>query len=316
MSNSELIEARRFLKRLVFFCIPILLYMGFIAVCDPFDFLGRSSAISDAVKLRSASPLNPCLWKMARYQHDLAPNILLGDSRMLGVSPEELTTITGERYANLAYGGASMRECIQTFWFAAHQVRLRKVYFGVSFDMYNDYNLVDRTDAYLNIAANPTLYFINRTVLQAAAYSVYSAALNKDLKIGVPDMDRQAFWDYEVRGPQTTRMFRTYLYPTRYYQQLVEIGKYARQNGIELAFVVFPTHTDFQERFQAFGMEPLKERMDRDLAAISRVYDFDYPNDLTRDAAKFRDPIHLTEPAVRQVINEVWGSHVKYAHVL
>ena len=135
------------------------------------------------------------------------------------------------------------------------------------------------------MAQNPTLYFINRTVLQATAFSIYSAALNTDLKIGVPEMSREAFWNSVIYGPQTTRMFKNYLYPVKYRTQLLEVAQYARQHGIQLTFVIFPTHTDFQARFlDAFGMQPQKQRLCRDLAAIATVFDFDYPNALTSDA--------------------------------
>jgi hypothetical protein len=184
----------------------------------------------------------------------------------------------------------------------------------VSFDMYNDYNIVDRTEAYLSITANPALYFIDPTVLKAAAYGIYSAALDKDMKIGAVGMSREVFWNYEVNGPETTRLFKNYIYPVKYKARLMEVSQYARQHGIQLVFVIFPTHTDFQARFAAFGLEPQKQRLTKDLASINTVYDFDYPNAFTGDANNFRDPLHLTASAVDEVAVEIWGNHGQRAH--
>jgi hypothetical protein len=313
MSNSESADFRVFAKRLLLFSLPIFAYMAVVFLCDPFQVLGGPPVISEAVKLRSANPLNTCLWKMAKFHRDPKPNLLLGDSRMGEVPVERVSEITHESYANMAYGGASLRECIETFWFANRQMPLRKVYFGMSFDLYNDYNIVDRTESYIDMAQNPALYFISRTVFQATAFSIYSAAFNADLKIGAPEMSREAFWDYTINGPQTTRLFKTYLYPVKYHAQLVEIGRYAKEHGIQLTFVVFPTHTDFQARFDAFGMQQQKQRICQDLSAIATVFDFDYPNALTSDAGNFADPLHLTAPAVDEVVDEVWGNRVTYA---
>ena len=313
MSNSELLDFRVFVKRLLLFSLPVIAYVGVVFLCDPFEFLGGPGLISEAVKLRSANPLNQCLWKMTKFHRDPAPNIMLGDSRMASVPADRVADITHEQYANMAYGGASLRECIETFWFANRTTRLRKVYFGVSFDMYNDYNIVDRTASYLDMHHNPALYFIDRTVFQATAYSIYSAVFNKDLQIGVPNMTREEFWNYEVNGPQTTRMFRNYLYPVKYHAQLEEIGRFAKQQGIQLTFVIFPTHTDFQARFAAFGMEHLKQRLSQDLAPIAAVFDFDYPSTLTSDAGNFADPVHLKAPVVEKVAEEVWGNRGTYA---
>jgi hypothetical protein len=313
MSNSELPDLRAFGTRLLLFSVPVLAYAAVIFVCDPFQFLGGPPVIPEDVKYRSASPLNPCLWKMAKFHRDPAPNVLLGDSRMLAVPAERVSQAAREPYSNMAYGGASLQECIETFWFATRQTRLRNVYFGVSFDMYNDYNLVDRTESYLSIAGNPALYFINRTVLQATVYSIYGAAFHKDLKLGATSLSRDVFWKYEINGPEMTRMFQNYIYPVKYYSRLVELGRYAKQHGIQLTFVIFPTHTDFQERFGAFGLEPQKSRMTEDLAAIAPVFDFDYPSGLTRDERNFTDPLHLARPAMDKVVDEIWGGHVQYA---
>jgi hypothetical protein len=313
MSSSELTALRTFVKRLFLFFLPCAIYAGFICACDPFNFISTRSLISDQVKLPLANVLNMCLLKMIRLRREPAPNIMLGDSRMLEILDNRVSQMKGERYANMAYGGASLRECIETFWFASRLTQLHQVYLGVDLEIYNDYNLFDRTETYRSVEDNPALYFINRTVFQASAYSAYTAFTRKTLKLDAVNVDRKTFWNNELNGPQTTRLLQNYLYPTNYHAELLKIGSYAKQHGIDLTFVIFPTHTDYQARFEAFGLQSQQARMREDLAAIAPVIDFDYPNDLTRDEANFRDPVHLAQHALTEITDEIWGQRGQLA---
>ena len=232
---------------------------------------------------------------------------------MLALREESVSAAAGARYANLAYGGASLKECFDTFWFATALVRLRNVYLGVNFNTYNDYNNSERTRTYSTIAANPALYFVNRTVAQAAAYSYYSAIWRVDLGLGRPTLDRAAFWRDELSGPVTTRMFRNYIPPKIYRQQLEQITHYCQEHGIRLTFIIFPTHTDLQKEIEAHGWEEANARMRRELAALGPVYDFDYPSRLTETADYFNDPMHLKQEGVDAIVREVWKGESGYA---
>src|SRR5580692_5668694 len=109
----------RFLKRLLIFSIPMVIYCGLIAVIDPFDYLHTVSVISPAVKTTTARALNECFWKMNQYDRHPVSSILLGDSRMDAMPTDKLTRVTNREYFNFAFGGGSLNEIIDTFWFAA-----------------------------------------------------------------------------------------------------------------------------------------------------------------------------------------------------
>jgi hypothetical protein len=312
-SGSESKAVRTFLKRLFLFSLPMLAYIAVVGFCDPFDFLGWASFVPDQIKLPISRTLNPCLLALSQFHRNPAQNILLGDSRMLEVEPERVTALRGERYVNLAYGGASLRECLETFWSATRETKLKHVYFAIDLEMYNDYSLTDRTETYRSISGSPGLYFVNRTVLQAAAYSIYGTLTHEDMRLDAVNIDRAAFWKLTIDGPQTARLFENYVYPVKYHADLEEMGRYAKQNGIDLTFILFPTHMDFQMRSDDFGLEPQRRKMREDLAAIAPVIDFDYENELTRDQANFRDPLHLARPAMNLVTDEIWGARVQYA---
>jgi len=83
--------------------------------------------------MRTAYPLNYCLWKMPAFARHPASNLLLGDSRMDALKSERVKELTGTDYFNLAYGGATIREIIESFWFASRHASVSRVYIGINF---------------------------------------------------------------------------------------------------------------------------------------------------------------------------------------
>ena len=306
--NSEAQEFIRFFKRLMWFCLPFILAAGFIAVVDPFNFLPVKSVISNEVKSAISPQLNPCLWKMNIFLQQPIDKILLGDSRMDGINEDDIEAVSHERYFNFGYGGASLREVIDTFWFAAENAKLQKVYIGVNLNIYNDYENVNRTQVYKSIHDNPTLYFINRTVWQAALTSVYSQLTNEDLKIGVPTASREQFWQDELEIMRS--YYRKYVYPKKYKQELQKIADYCRQNNIELNFIIFPAHTDEQNLINEAHLENENQQMRHNLQAFGTVYDFNTENNLTTDKANFDDPVHFNLTSRQELIREIWTGNL------
>lgn len=306
--NSEMQEFIRFFKRLTLFCLPFILAAGFIAAVDPFNFLPVKSVVSNEIKANISPQLNPCLWKMNIFLRQPIDKILLGDSRMQAIKADDIEAVNGERYFNFGYGGASLREVIDTFWFAAENTKLQKVYLGVNLNIYNDYENTNRTQVYKSIHDNPTLYFINRTVWQAALESAYSQLTNEDLKIGVPTASREQFWQDEL---EIMRLYyRKFVSPKKYKPELQKIADYCRQNNIELNFIIFPNHTDEQNLIKEANLENENQQMRLDLQAFGTVYDFNTENNLTTDKANFDDPVHLNLTSRQELIREIWTGNL------
>jgi hypothetical protein len=304
-----------FLKRLLLFSVPFALYGLFIRLTDPFNFLGRHSMISTEVKMRTAYPLNYCLWEMPLFAKHPNPNLLLGDSRMAGLKSERIKELTGEDYFNLAYGGATLREIVSSFWFASRYTRLDHVYIGLDFNLYTDYEQLDRTAEVNTIESAPACYFINRTVLRAAVYGVAGQLFHYDPKIGAVTADRNTFWKLQL-GPTTEGFYVRHVYPRRFHAKLEEIAQFVKRQGGEVVFVIFPTHVDLQNRVKDFGLEGEYARFKRDVGSLGTTYDFDYPNALTANADNFSDPYHCGHECVDEIIREIWSGDFKYARRL
>ncbi len=222
------------------------------------------------------------------------------------IDDAEVAALTGEPYFNLSYGGASLKEIIDTFWFAQRHVQLKKVYIGLNLNLYNDYNYTERTKTYLTIEKSPAIYFVNRTVLEAAWDDAYSRIRGVDLKLGVPKMSREEFWQYSL-GPLTAAYYSRYVYPQRYRGDLHAIAEFCRSHDIRLTFVIFPTHVELQSRIADFHLSEAAARFRADLASMAVTYDFDYPTEITLSKQNFRDPYHFTEPIGVRMIRQIWG---------
>ena len=311
--SSEAGQAQHLFRRLALFALPFLTGLAFIVIIDPFDFIGVSQVVPEEVKYRTAGQLNPTFWQLNRFSKMPKENILLGDSRMQGLDVAEIQRVSGADFANLAYGGGSLREAFDTFRIADKQIKLKQVYLGVNLNNFNDYEIANRTEFYRAAHENPALYFINRTVWEAAGYCFYQTATGKNQKIGVPNMNRDEFWNEELGIMQ--KYYDKYLEPVKYRKELLEVGEYCRKNNIKLSFIVFPTHTDAQKLVTNSGLDAKNAEMKSFLATLGKVYDFEGDTDLTVNKEHFDDPVHLTKESRKLLIEEIWKDDVKYESV-
>ena len=305
---------RLFIKKLALFVAPFCIYGAFIVLTDPFDFLSHRSILSEETKLRTAARLNPFLWKMNKFRELACPNILLGDSRMGHVPTVEIKSITGEEYFDFSYGGATLREILDTFRFAAKHVRLHNVVVGINFNLYSQRSQADRTGAYDSMAANPFLYFLDRTVCKSALYGVYADYLHGDPAVGIPPMSREAFWKHQLEFAAT--LYRQYERPQTYKQELQQMTEYCRNNHIRCSFIILPTHADLQKMVQTARLDAEYEQFKKDIAGLGVTFDFDYPTELTSNARNFMDPFHFTDSVGAIVAREVWEDKPQYGRKL
>jgi hypothetical protein len=298
---------RRFILKALALAGPFLVVAAMIVVIDPYNFWRVSRAIPDDIKIKTSIALNPCIWRMIEYRRSPRPNILLGDSRMGALSQDEVSGVSKQPYANLYYGGASLNEMIDTFWYAASLTKLQNVYMGINFTLYNDYNYTARTETVQALFDNPLLYFTNRSVLKAAYYNAQMALGGTDPKIGVPTVNRDLFWQQTL----SSGYYRQYVYPVRYRKRLRSIADYCRKNSIRLHFIIFPQHIDMQARISHFHLQDEYDKYKRELAEFGATYDYDYKNELTINANDYRDPIHFTPRVTSVLIREIWSGPMK-----
>ncbi len=309
--NSEAADFQRMAKRFLLLAAPFLLAAAFMLFVDPYNYFNYSRFFPDEGKKQVAAIVNPTFWKLTQYSRAGGNRILLGDSRMLAMPTEEINKATGEDYFNLAFGGGNARESIEAFWLAAKQNPLEKVYININLDKYNDYEIVDRTQVYRATSENKFLYFLNPDIWDAAYYNAKTYLTGKKFSLGIPQMTKARFWAESTEAE--TRYYQKYAEPKKYREEFRKIAEYCRQHNIKLTFVIFPTHIDLQKLIDEIKVRPQREAMLRDLTQFGDVFDFDWDNEMTRNADNFNDPFHFTDEIARELVKDIWNNQRKYA---
>ena len=307
-------DLKLLIRKLALFFLPFALYGLVIAAIDPYDYFEGPSFFSEESKRPVSLPLNYALWKMLEFRDAPAPNLLLGDSRMMSVKTETIREVAGLDYANLAYGGGSLREAIDTFWFADGLVPLERVCIGVNLNNYSAYDNKDRVSEAAAILDNPFLYLVNLNVLNAAVKLVKAGLTGEPARIGKPVGSREQFWRRQIEVV-AREMYANYSYPAVHHANLVEVSEYCRDHGIELVFLVFPSHRDLQDQVAAFDLGAAQERMLADLAELGTVFDFELANEITADRENYTDPFHFEPDVMRKIVAGVWNGDRQFVKV-
>lgn len=305
-TTAEVQSIRLFVKKGLLFSIPFLIYAALLVAVDPFNYFGVSPLIDDAHKRATASKIHYTLWKTIDFLRDPRPNLILGDSRMGQIQVPDVEKVTGDRYFNYSYGGGTIPELIDTFRFATQQVKVERVFIGVSFINLNAFQNRNRFRESQSILANPLLYLINRNVLRAAYYAVLAQWSGEAAEVEAPRAGRDEFWKHQL-GTAIVSHYGNFKYSREFMESLRELAQYCDANGIALTFLIPPTHVDLQAKIAEFGLTADAEEFNRELRSLGHVIDMDFPNDFTRDRENFLDPFHTANGAV--VRGQLWGDH-------
>lgn len=302
------------LLKIICISVPFFLWVSLLILVDPYNYFNLSHLVSNEVKINTSANINARLWKALEFKKNPSANILLGDSRTGQIDVISVNHRTGGNYFNFAHGGGSLPEIVSTFNYAKNITKLSNVYIGVNFNLYNEYNSANLFSGAELIANDYKYYLFNKSVAETLFLNLISLQKKQDLKIGIPPMDKEAFWQYSLNY-SATYSYQRYKYPSTYYKQLKEIAAYCKLNNINLVFFVPPSHVDLQKKVADFGLVEAEVRFKKDLATLGTVYDFDYPNEWTKKRENFNDPFHFTKVIMEKFVDEIWGNSHKIARI-
>lgn len=302
-----------FLKLLIF-SLPILIYMVLAIVIDPYGiFHANGSEKMQTLKSGIALKLSYPLSILPTYDRNPSDVIVLGDSRSGFMSEKIMDSVAKVKTANLAFGGASLKEVTETFWYVSKNKKLKEVYIGVSFMQYNKYNQRNRVTEAVELIHSPFSYLFSNFCLKSTFLISKSLLTNEEVSIGVPEDSKEDFWKFQLENDAVVSYYEKYQYPQSYFNELSKIANYCKENNIKLAFFIPPTHTDLQALTNAYNRVEEDKRFIEDIRALSVLYDFNYPNSLTKNKDNFSDPHHL-EGKMKEVLTlEVVSGDIEYA---
>jgi len=299
---------RVFLLKASLFALPIAIYAALMAMIDPFERFGVGGFSPAPTKLNIATVVNPVLWKVIEIERSRAENITLGASKMAAFTPELLRLVTGYEFEDLSLGGGSANEMINLFWLAAKRTRIRHVLIGLNVQDFNYFNDRDRVAGAEATAENPLLYLVNRDVLSAAWDLVRMKYFGAPPPTAAPQMSKEEFWRLQVEEG-ADRNFSSYRFDERAYERLREVASYCSQNGVDLIFIILPSHADIHRRIRELGAQAPWMQMPARIADLGDTHDYDLDNPTTRDRGNFTDPFHFNHEVARRLIENAWSTH-------
>ena len=303
----------RFIKGMLFFSSPIFIYILLVMYIDPFNVIQKESN-QRLIELKShiSGKVNYPLYRLQGFSDNPTEIILLGDSRTDKLKTKVFDSLTRMNTTNLAYGGGTLPEIIESFWYATKVHDLKQVYIGINFNLYNADNTMDRVTEAINLKSSPISYLFSQASFKSTSLIIKSIIIGETVNVEKPDFNKVGFWKYQLES-SANNFYRNYKYPDHYFEGLLEISDYCKKKNIKLIFFTPPTHIDLQQKVNEFNLVAAEIRFKADLSKLGLFYDFDYPNNLTENKDNFKDPFHYNDSIANIVINEIVTGKINYA---
>ncbi|MFM1998573.1 MAG: hypothetical protein RL204_520 [Bacteroidota bacterium] len=296
---------RKFILRGLLFTSPILLWIAFVIISDPFNYFHLNRDLD--AKEQKIKKVNSLLFNMIEYQERKTPVVFIGDSRIKALNTEEYSQLSGLEAYNLHSNAAKLNEIIDLFWFAARTSDLKHVYLGLNFNQFNEFAYSNRVEASQNMLDNPLGYVFNRSVAEAC-FIYYGL---KELQTENQNMTADEFWKYNIET-KSEHYYSRYQFPEESFSRLKEISEYCNSHNIELTFILVPHHIEMQAKVKEYNLENSMHEFKSKISELAETIDYDYDCSLNRDKSNFGDPIHYKPNIGKLIIGELSSRKFSY----
>ncbi len=99
--------------------------------------------------------------------------------------------------------------------------------------------------------------------------------------------------------------WRGFQFSEKYWAYIQEIGTWAKDNDVNLIFVIPPTVSQMQETITKNGLGKLNHMFRLKLARLGTVVDFDFDSELTQNPGYFNDAYHFNAKIARSLVTEI-----------
>lgn len=303
---------KKYFFKALLFALPLIFYVAFIVVVDPYNFINLFNVIDNKDKFLvvqrtdETSPRGNLLWKTTQFRRKPVSKIIVGDSQGKDINVDIIKEQTGEDYFNFCFPGASYTTIFKTFWFAAEHTKLEKVYFQAAFMNYNmnrDYDLWHFAEDYIK---RPYEYFTTKEIFFDALANV-AWATTRNPRIISRSSEFMAPSELENLAEYRLKLFfKNYTYPQAYKDEIARISKYCEANGIELTFLILPSYHKVDDYLAKNNLFTEKLRFKADIISMADVYDLDKLATLKAYRYNFTDYFHATHEVIDSLTRLVW----------
>jgi len=284
----------------------IALAATFSVIVDPFGLLGNATWPSGEQDI--AYLINRPLTRIAdlRTSDDSSVNLIIGDSRADQFSVHDWNELSGEKWLNLGFGGATLEEMQSMLDYALQRGTPRRVVVVLPFNRFRRSFAVNTVLEAINLARRPAALFTGVSCLDASFEVLANSIAGIHFRSAAPRMTADKFeqlqyareveYDYSADG-------------LNYAEDIVrQMQVRARGAGSRLAFLAPPAQDRLLALYAGKFHEPffnVKDYMRRN------TFFLDYENtDATQNLQtrlQFKDLVHLTPESSRKVVAAGWG---------
>jgi hypothetical protein len=281
--------------------IPLALVFAVNFVVDPFSY--RQQNLVHLVQDELSEHSHDRLYRLARFRHRPKTIVLLGDSRMQSMKEAYFSEL-GVDVANLAYGGGTLFEAIETFWFVINVRQPTHVIIGLPFNLWSEANDGGRVAEAIDLLRRPLYYYLSYYVLGVSMRNAWRNIIG-DITVHLePPESRAGFWDRQL-GPGIAGFYARWREPLRLRHDFEEVVTYCRQHGIRVSLIIPPSHVALQRKVAEYGLEGEYQKYLKALSEAGDLLNLDVPSARNADPANFGDPFHAKPHVMREVTEEV-----------
>ena len=309
-SRTELGERmRKFLLKLFFACIPILIYVCAFVAFEPYNYFG--------LKTEKVSNWATPLARVRTFMHEPSAYIILGDSRMKDFDLNYVEELTGEQYANLSTGGQGLNQTKELYDWIRQKIDVEKIVMDVSFYQIRWGNNGASVIPVLYIAEHPLDYIVTRDYV-IETFEQIQKSINQ--KVVTNNANIISTLEEESTSGKYREDLVIYatenIYPgCQNYKIGEEQMKYVtdilidmENSGKEVILVTPP----IQDSIWEYVIEPMEleaqmnEYKER-LSEYAPIYDMEWKNEFTANQDNYADGFHLTGELYKVFTDNVFG---------
>ena len=294
---------KTFIKNSFLLVFPFIMYLALIVFVDPYNYLETSR--TNSKKCEIAENIEPHLFRIIKFQNFPKNNIALGDSRV----NDFFENFDSNKWSNLSYGGGSLKEVIQSFWWAVDEAPIDTVFIGLNLNLYNKYNKRFWVEETLERKKNLISYAFNKYTFKSTWLLLKSRLIKKEIVWNELKLTKDEFWEYQL-NEAAFKFYSRFEYPTNYFQELKKISQYCKSQNIELIFFIPPTYIGFQNRKIDFSLTKFDQKFVADLESLGKLYNYDVDSEMTRDGNNFKDPMHFNHQMGKRMYKEIFSREV------
>lgn len=305
---------KKFLTLASIFSIPLILCVLFIFLIDPYNFFNISRLIDNATKLEvlnrseESTPRGNMLWKALQFKRQPSNILIIGDSQGYHIKEDLIKKLTGKDCYNFCIPGANTETKVSIFWFAAKQTKLKHVVIQLSFQNWQlNYkeNIFHFAQDYMD---NSSLYILNSYIIKDSFQNLNYKFLHHHTD-GINDNEFPITEDKNKRFDMSLkRKFSSYIYPSKYLDELQKIVRYCDKNNISLEFLVLPCHQRYYDYLSRNDLIRFNEKFLSDISRLAKTTNYSSDSKLNSNENNFEDYLHLNQSTLDSITPLIWGT--------